>query len=108
MTEITQESVSALHAEAMRMVVIAELMLRAHKPALEMLVNAERDMHSSMHITNPTLYREAMNSRNLEYQLKLAKAALDFLELVRLVQEDALTDQQRDRRDHQAHTGDLT
>lgn len=43
------------------------------------LIEAERSMHSHLHITDPTFYRDAINSDGLRQQVYLAKAALAFI-----------------------------
>lgn len=43
------------------------------------LIRQEREMHNSLHITDPTLYIKALNSKSLDRQLKLTRAALAFI-----------------------------
>lgn len=52
------------------------------------LIDAEQQMHSYMHITDPTTYRRAINSDGLRQQVALAKAALAFVLAVQKVKEE--------------------
>lgn len=73
-----------LHKTAMEAVGFAAQILTPQADTLMALVNAENQMHSYMHITDPTTYIKAVNSKSLAQQVKLAHAALAF---VRAVQE---------------------
>jgi len=52
------------------------------------LIRQEREMHNSLHITDPTLYIKALNSKSLYQQLKLSRAALAFILAVQEVKAD--------------------
>ena len=52
------------------------------------LVKAERSIHSSMHITDPTMYMEVLNSKGLRQQVELAKAAIAFILAVQSVKNE--------------------
>lgn len=52
------------------------------------LIEAEKAMHSSLHITDPTFYRQAINSKSLRQQVDLAKAALAFILAVQSVKNE--------------------
>lgn len=64
---------------------MAAQILTPQADAFAALIEAERSMHSSMHITDPTFYREAVNSDSLRQQVDLAKAALAFILAVQAV-----------------------
>ena len=73
------------HKMAMDAIGFAAQMLTTQVGTLAALVEAERQMHSYMHITNPTLYRKAMNDKGLKQQVRLAEAALAFVREVQAV-----------------------
>jgi len=73
------------HKMAMDAIGFAAQMLTTQVDTLAALVEAERQMHSYMHITNPTLYRKAMNDKGLKQQVRLAEAALAFVREVQAV-----------------------
>lgn len=87
MTE-TAESYAVEHKMAMDAVGFAAQLLTPQADALGRLVEAEREMHSYLHITDPTLYRNALHNRNLAAQVRLAKAALAFVLEVQAVKAD--------------------
>lgn len=67
------------HKMAMDSIGFAIQILEHQAEYLRKFVDAERSMHSYLHITDPTLYRKAINSDGLRQQLTLAKGALAFL-----------------------------
>lgn len=73
------------HIIAMQAVGFAAQILTPHADYLGRLIEAERGMHSYLHITDPTLYREALHSDNLRHQVELAKGALAFILAVQKV-----------------------
>lgn len=73
------------HHMAMQAIGLAAQILTPQADALGALVKAERDMHGHLHITDPTLYRQAINSQGLRQQVDLAKAALAFVLAVQKV-----------------------
>lgn len=73
------ESARENHRFAMDLVASTFRTLSPIKSYLNNFVEIERGMHSYLHITNPTLYREALNSENLKHQVEIAKAALQFI-----------------------------
>ena len=77
------------HKMAMEAIAFAAQLLTPQADYLGKLIDAERSMHSYLHITDPTLYRAAINSKGLDLQVKLAKAALAFILAVHEVK-DAL------------------
>ena len=68
-----------IHKMAFDAIGLAAQVLTPQAETLAALVEAERSMHSSLHITDPTLYIAALNSAGLRQQVKLAKAALAFV-----------------------------
>jgi hypothetical protein len=76
---LTKEQVAERHAMAMHAIGFAYQILEPNLDALHRLVNAEKQMHSIMHITDPTMYFKAINSDNLRHQVDLAKVALAFI-----------------------------
>lgn len=77
-----------LHKLAMDAIGFAAQILTPQAETLEALIDAERSMHSYMHITDPTLYRRAINSDGLRQQVELAKAALSFIRAVEKVKSE--------------------
>lgn len=78
------------HKMAMDAVGFAAQLLMPQAGALGALVRAERDMHSFLHITDPTLYIRASNDQGLKHQVRLAKAALAFVLEVQAVKAEIL------------------
>jgi hypothetical protein len=72
-------SVDVTHKMAMEAIGFAAQLLTPQTETLMALVEAERSMHSHLHITDPTLYIRALNDKGLHQQVKLAKAALAFI-----------------------------
>jgi hypothetical protein len=66
----------------------AAQILTPQSDQLAALIEAERSMHSSLHITDPTLYMKAINSDGLRQQVELAKAALAFILAVQRVKDE--------------------
>lgn len=73
---------------AMDAIGFAAQMLAPQARQYENLIEAERAMHSHLHITDPTLYRAALHSDALRQQLALAKAALAFLTAVETIRDE--------------------
>jgi len=73
------------HKMAIEAIGFAVQVLATQVDTLAALVDAERQMHSYMHITDPTLYIKAMNDKGLKQQVRLAKAALAFVREVQHV-----------------------
>ena len=73
------------HKIVMDAIGFAAQMLATQVDTLAALVEAERQMHSYMHITDPTLSRKAMNDKGLKQQVRLAEAALTFVREVQAV-----------------------
>lgn len=74
------------HDTTMFAIGLAAKVLAPHTEWLAILDAAERKMHSSLHITDPTLYRDAINSDGVRQQIELARAALAFLAVVEKVE----------------------
>ena len=72
-------SVDPMHKMAMDAIGFAAQILTIHADHLGQFIEAEQRMHSFMHITDPTMYREALHSDSLRQQVVLAKAALAFI-----------------------------
>ncbi|WP_180897153.1 hypothetical protein [Martelella soudanensis] len=73
------------HKMAMDAIGFAAQILTPQTDHLVALVEAERSMHSYMHITDPTMYMRAIHSDGLRQQVELAKAALVFIDAVQKV-----------------------
>jgi hypothetical protein len=67
------------HKMMMDAIGLAAHLLTPNATKMANLIEAERSMHSFMHITDPTMYIKAMNSKSLQQQVDLAKAALAFV-----------------------------
>ena len=70
------------HKMAMDAIGMAAQVLGPNAERYEALIEAERSMHSSLHITDPTLYRRALADEGLSQQVALCKAAVAFLKVV--------------------------
>lgn len=79
----TAEAARVRHKMAMDAVGLAAQILTPQAETLAALIEAERRMHSHMHITDPTLYIRALHDKGLAQQVKLARAALAFVLVVR-------------------------
>jgi len=82
------------HKIAMDAIGMAAQILTPQADQLAALVEAERSIHSHLHITDPTLYRTAMHSDGLRQQVKLAKAAISFIFEVQEVKAEIIEAQQ--------------
>lgn len=76
------------HKMAMEAIGFAAQILTPQADQLGALIEAERSMHGHLHITDPTLYRQAINSDGLRQQVELAKAALAFILAVQKVKDE--------------------
>lgn len=74
--------VSPEHKQAMDTIGFIYRTLKAVKPHLETLMEAERQMHNVGFILDPTLYRDMIYSKSFEHQMKLARAALQFVNTI--------------------------
>lgn len=77
-----------IHKMAMDAIGFAAQILTPQTEYLGEFIKAEQDMHSFMHITDPTFYREAINSDGLRQQIDLARAALSFILAVQKVKDE--------------------
>lgn len=76
------------HKMAMDAIGFAAQLLTPQADYLAKLVEAERSMHSYMHITDPTTYKQALNSDGLRQQVELARAALAFVAAVQKIKDE--------------------
>lgn len=84
----TAKEVADAQRMAWQAVGLAFEMISRHTDCLRELVEAERRMHSSMHITDPTLYIRAINSAELRLQIEMANAALAFVGAIQRVKDE--------------------
>lgn len=77
-----RDKVDPAHRAAMEAIGMARMVLAPHQEQFDALLKAESDAHSYLHITNPTLYRDMISSKNFERQTRLIKAAIAFLAAV--------------------------
>lgn len=75
----------ARHKVALESIRLAAQALTPQAEYFGMLVDAERRMHSSLPVTDPTFYRTAIESDGLRQQIELAKAAIAFVLAVQKV-----------------------
>ena len=80
--------IETTHKLAMDAVGFAYQLLEPQSEYLAAFVTAEQSMHSHLHITDPTLYRDAIYSDGLRQQVVLAKAALAFCAAVREIKDE--------------------
>lgn len=76
------------HKMAMDAIGFAAQILTPQADQFAALINAERSMHSHLHITDPTFYRTAIHSDGLRHQVELSKAALAFVLAVQKVKDE--------------------
>lgn len=76
---------------AMEAIGFAAQLLTPQAEYLGKLIDAERSMHSYLHITDPTLYRAAIHNNGFDQQIRLAKAALAFILAVQEVKNELTT-----------------
>lgn len=75
---------------AMAAVVLSvSYILRPHKATFEQLDEAERQSHSHLHITDPTLYRDQINSAQFDQNVRMMRAALRFVREVEGIAKEA-------------------
>ena len=60
--------------------------------AMRELDKAERDAHSILHITNPTIYRDMAASPNFKRNVEMVREALRFIDKVRAIAPDWYSD----------------
>lgn len=77
------------HKMAFEAIGLAAQLLTPQADYLGKLIEAERSMHSYLHITDPTAYMRALRSESLKQQVELARAAVAFVLAVQRVK-DAL------------------
>lgn len=85
-----RDRVAPEHEMAMQAIGMARMMLSAEhvRQQLELLDKAERDAHAIGHITDPTMYRDMINSKSFAQQMVLVRAALAFLRATDAVAKD--------------------
>ena len=83
-----RDKVDPQHKMAMEAIVFMAQVLEPHREQFEKLLKAERDMHSVGAILNPTLYRDMIYSKSFAQQMRLVKAAVQFLDEVAAVKKD--------------------
>lgn len=76
------------HDPAMDALALAARLLTPHADQFAGLIRAEQEMHSILHITDPTLYMKAIRSDSLRWQVELSEAALAFIRAVQKVKEE--------------------
>lgn len=86
--DATATAQAVQHKAAMDAIGFAAQLLTPNADTLAALIEAERSMHSHMHITDPTFYRCAMNDKGLEQQVRLAKAAMAFIRAVQEIKDE--------------------
>lgn len=79
------------HKMAMEAIGFAAQLLTPQADYLGKFIDAERSMHSYLHITDPTLYRAAIHNKGLDQQVRLAKAAVAFILAVQEVKNELTT-----------------
>lgn len=82
---MTSTADALMHKMAMEAIGFAAHLMAPNADKYAALIEAERSMHSHLHISDPTLYRRAINDKGLDQQVRLAKAALAFILAVQKV-----------------------
>jgi hypothetical protein len=78
-TENSCAAEEVMHKMAMDSIGFAAQVLTPSAGQFAALIEADRAMHSSLHITDPTTYIKAINSKSLRQQVELCAAALAFV-----------------------------
>lgn len=73
-------NVDPAHRLAMDTLAMTRQLLMPHRGHFESFLEAERRAHSVGHILDPTLYRDMINSKSFEQQVRLVRAAVAFLD----------------------------
>jgi hypothetical protein len=84
------DKVDPMHKAAMDLTIGAFHQIDIVIDRLRKLDKAERDSHSIMHITDPTMYRDMIYSKSFALQMKIIRAAIDFHDEVSAAQSEAL------------------
>ena len=79
------ENYQARHKRAIEAILFAADLLGENLQVYENLIEAESRMHAAMPILDPTLYKQAIHSKNLKWQLELATATVSFISTARRV-----------------------
>jgi hypothetical protein len=83
------DKVAPEHRMAMEAIGFAAQILTPQAEQLGKFLEAERTSHSSLHITDPTLYRDMINSKNFDLQIRMARAAMSFILEIQKIKEEA-------------------
>lgn len=74
-----RDKVDPHHKLMMDTILQAHHWIALHREGLAAFIEAERRAHSIGHITDPTLYRDMINSKSFAQQIKIARAAQAFI-----------------------------
>lgn len=83
-----RDKVDPIHKMAMDAIGMARHILNIYSEQYDILLEVENDAHSIGHILNPTLYRDMIHSKSFAQQIKLCRAAQNFLREVNAVAEE--------------------
>lgn len=86
-----RDRVDLKHKMAMDAIGFSRQLLAPHLEQLELLIEAERRSHSIGHILDPTLYRDQINSKSFEQQMRIARAAVAYIKVLNEVAEELET-----------------
>lgn len=75
-----RDKVSPQHRLAMDSLALARELMQPHYDHLKSVIDAERHSHSIGPFVDPTLYRDMIQSRSFQQQLKVIRAAIRFLD----------------------------
>lgn len=80
------------HVQAMNVIALCFQLLEPNAPTLERLLEADRQLDTLGIILDPTLWKRARmeqrTRRNLERQVAMAGAAMDFVRVLRGIRDD--------------------
>lgn len=71
--------IAEAHAQAMQAVGLAAQVLTPNHDAFARLIESNRAVNETGWLTDPTLFRQAAGNKNLDQQVRLARAALAFI-----------------------------
>jgi len=76
------------HKLAIDITIDAYQLLCLVKDHLEMVNAAERQSHSIGHILDPTLYRDQISSKSFAQQMRIVRAALQFIATMDVIKKE--------------------
>lgn len=83
-----RDKVDPNHKMAMDAIAFSRQLLEPQAEHLRALLKAEQHAHAIGHITDPTMYRDMIYSKSFAQQIRLARAALAYIDELNAVAEE--------------------